>query len=272
MPPHRRGGPRGGRPRPGDRRLVGEEAGEIGGEIGRGCVAVGRTFGEALETDGGECRGDAVVEAIRGDRLLQQHRPKDFRLRLGRELAAAGEQPVEEQAQRVDVGRRTNRAERAVDLLRCHPGRRAEPRTGPRQLGELGLVAMVLHEFAEAEVAEFHRQVADRQIAAGRGRGARRQRPHEQHVSRLDVAVDDPGGVGVGDGGRQRADQFGGLSGWQGGRVAFQPLGEVAARAEFARDEDEAGGLPHLVDRHDVRMRQAGGDFRLADESLPKRG
>ena len=83
--------------------------------------------------------------------------------------------------------------------------------------------------------------------------------------------MDDAVGMGVRDGGGQRPHEFRGLPRDHRTGVVLQPFGKVAPRAVFARDEDEACLLAHLVDRDDVRVNQPRGQFCFADEPPPKR-
>ena len=85
----------------------------------------------------------------------------------------------------------------------------------------------------------------------------------EQHVARLDVAVDEPARVRrvqrVGDLGRDR-DRPGGLE----RALAPQQRLEVTARDVAHGDEQAAVALARLVDRDHVRVVEAGREARLA--------
>ena len=133
------------------------------------------------------------------------------------------------------------------------------------------VVGVVVEELAEAEVADLRDHVGDRHIAAAGCLARWPGRGHEQHVRRLDVAVDNAVGMGVRDGGGQCPHEFRGLPRDHRTGVVLQPFGKVAPRAVFARDEDEACLLAHLVDRDDVRVNQPRGQFCFADEPPPKR-
>ena len=93
----------------------------------------------------------------------------------------AGEEPVQQHAQGVDVGRRGEGL--AADLLRAGVGRREQAQPGPGRLPEGppgGVRAVRLQELGDAEVQELRRTVGG-----------------DQDVGRLEVAVD--GEVPVGE-------------------------------------------------------------------------
>ena len=94
----------------------------------------------------------------------------------------AGDDPVEDHAERVDVGLRPDGVER-LPLLGGHEGPRAEGHRLARRAGVLG--DLLVHRRAhrgDAEVADLH--------LPGAG---------DEDVRRLDVAVDDAVAVGVGE-------------------------------------------------------------------------
>ena len=158
---------------------------------------------------------------------------------------AAGEQLVEQDAERVDVRRRGHRL--AADLLRARVFRRhqLQPRRGRRQRLPAELR---VQQLGDAEVEQLGR-------AVGR----------HQHVGRLDVAVDDQVLVRVLDGGADVAEERQPGRGVEPVRVAvvddrlpFDVLhGEVGPAVRRAAAVEEAG---------DERMLEAGQDLPLVTE------
>ncbi len=129
------------------------------------------------------------------------------------------------------------------------PGGRPDDRSG-RGLG-LGRPEprKVLRQLGETEVQDLHVAV------------------RAQHdVFRLDVAVDDAGGVGgderAGDL-RRHVERFAHAEGG-----ARQPLAQRLALDVFGDDELRAVHLPDLVDGEDVRMIEGRGGARLLPEAL----
>ena len=174
------------------------------------------------------------------------HRVKPLRdLRLGvGVLAGVGDDPgqrlVEDAAERVDVGGGADRA--AAPLLRRHVLGGADDRGAAEH-------AAVAERLGEAEVGEEGAVAFD------------------QDVVRLDVAVDDAGGVGG-------VERFGDLAeqGDGAGRrqrpVAVDRPPQVAALDQAHRDDQLAVDLARVEDRHHRRMVEAGGEPGLAQEAL----
>jgi hypothetical protein len=172
----------------------------------------------------------------------------DFDVGGALERDRAGEAVEQDAAQGVDVGAAVEGA--ALDLLGGDVGDGAHELVGG---GEGGLRLLGAHLLDEAEVA----QVA---VAVG----ARRARG-EEDVGRLDVAVDQPTGVG----GVQRAGHLGHDSQRQGrfqAAVALQQGGQVHPVDIAHGDVEQPALLAGLVDRDDARVVDAGRDPRLAQE------
>ena len=165
----------------------------------------------------------------------------------------------------MDVGPGADRADRGVNLLGRHPRWRAHAGTGLRET-RCPVIVGCAGRFAEAEVAELHghpgRQGSRITGVCG----------HEQHVGRLDVAVDHALVVRVGDGPGECQHEMHGHPRRQRPRVLIEPLGQASARAELLGDVREPVGLADLVDRDDVWMRKPGCDLGLTQESPPQAG
>ena len=212
---------------------------------GRG-VAVGGEGGEGLEDgpldflgNGGPSppeRRDLAGDALGGDGLGIG--PGEGRL--------AGQHLVQHRAQRVDVGAAVEPA-LAGGLLRAHVRGRADDHAG---LGEPLGVARAFQHLADAEVRHQH-------LAVG----------GEEHVLRLDVAMDDAVAVGVVQGGRGLARDP--------ERVAHRELllaGEAGAEGlalDVGHGEPEpAGRVARVEHGEDVRVLEPGREADLAKEAL----
>ena len=154
-------------------------------------------------------------------------------------------QRVQDGSQGVDVGRRAGEVRPPLGLLRRHVAGRAEDRLGP------GQVAVGVEDLGQAEVGDLGRSVGV-----------------EQDIGRLEVAVDDPLVVGLGDRAGQDLDQPGGLRG--GPRRAVQLPVEAAARQVLQLEEGQAARLADMVDLDDAGVPEAGDRLGLGAE--PRRG
>lgn len=175
--------------------------------------------------------------------LLLQVPVEDLERGAAGERRTPGEQLVEEDAGAVDVDGGGLRA--ALGGLRGHVGRGADELVGagePRRVGEAG----------DAEVGEERVQ-----LAAGLA---------EQHVGRLEVAVDDAVGVAGGERvGDLRGQQAGGDRGER--SVLPQVAVEVGA-VDQVHDEGEQVALhDEVADPDDVRVGEAEQDGTLAQEA-----
>ena len=147
-------------------------------------------------------------------------------------------------------------------LLRGHVRRGPEQRAG---LGDRQGVAERRHDRPRRRVRRLDRrgrqaEVGDPDPAVGR----------DEDVGRLEVAVDDAGGVG----GRQAAARGGeGVDDLaQRPPAVLQPHVEARAGDVLHRHEDVVGEGADLVDRHHVGMGELGHRLRLAQEALAAGG
>ncbi len=83
----------------------------------------------------------------------------------------------------------------------------------------------------------------------------------QEDVSGREVAVYDAMGVSVREPARDRHRNPQGLRKRQ--RTVCEAHCERAAAEELQDEIRSIGGTPHVVERHDVRMREAGGRLRL---------
>jgi hypothetical protein len=152
-------------------------------------------------------------------------------------------------------------------LFGGHVRRRADHRAG---LGDVGRQRAGPGRVDRARGRHHRRLGADLVGGPGHAEVGHRDpaRAIDEHVARLDVAMDQAGGVG----GRQPAP---GLDVEAHDLIPARPLaGQVLAERrpldELHRQEHPARGLADLVDRDDVRVRQLGQGLGLADQ--PGRG
>ena len=227
-----------------DRRRAALAGLERGDHARRVRVAAGGLLRGGAHRDRGEPAGDGRVRRPRvGHRLgavLHGHGDEA--------VAAEGQLPgqalVEHDAQRVDVGARVDRA--AVGLLGREVVGAPDEHVGARDAG----LPVRVEGARDPEVGELHGPVAG-----------------EEDVLGLDVAVDHPLRLGVGQGAADLGADAGGLGGRQrplapDARLEVLPLHEL---------HDEVGALVVLApveQVHEVRVRQAGHQEGLAAEPL----
>ena len=154
---------------------------------------------------------------------------------------------IKDRPQRVGVRRRPDGPAGAAGLLGSHVAGRADDgaflRFGTAAVGLLG----------QTEINDL-------------GCAVRR----EEHVGRLQVAVDDAAVVGRVDGGRQSFHNPSRLG--RGQRRPLEFVGQAAALDEFQRKIRLALTLADLIDLHDVGVLQAGHRFGFAAETLDLTG
>ncbi len=213
--------------------------------VGRG-VAIGGRLGEGPHHRRIHCWRDGAARAGERPRVLGDA-PGDDRLGRGPgEWRFAGHHLVEHAAERVDVGAAVE-VGLAAGLLGTHVGRGADGEPG------LGERAGILGGPGDAEVGHQRVPLVD------------------QDVGRLDVAVDDPPLVGIGQ-------RLGHLAGEADRLVDRQlPLALEAGRERLALDhrhhvvEDAALGA-RIVHRQDVGVAEPRRDLDLAQEPLGAEG
>ena len=158
---------------------------------------------------------------------------------------------MKQAAERIDVRAAVDLV--AADLLRRDVVHRAQRPFG-RRLGGIGEPA------AEAEIAKPRVQGLIRAVIAG-----------DEDVARLDVAMDEPGGVrGIQRAGHLLQDRHRGVR-RQVTLAADHPL-QIAAGDVAHGEVEHAVDLAGVIDRDDVGMLEAGGEDRLLQEALPELG
>ena len=218
----------------------------VGHRLGRG-ITPARVFLEAFQTD----RLEVAVDPRNADsgrhRLLFAYLPQRLVDRVGLKRRSTREQLVQDCPQPVDVGRGGDLGMMAGDLLGRHVRGGPENQTGLRQ------AAVAVDALGESKIGDVGNVVFV-----------------EQDVRRLQVAVQDSAEVGIMNGTGDVPDQPG-----DGSRVVPEPghvALEVSARDQLEAQERAAAVLAHLVDRHDLRMIEAGDRLGLDTESLDRVG
>jgi hypothetical protein len=177
-------------------------------------------------------------------RLLRQHRLHQLVDPIGakRVRTRAGEDHVAKRAERVYVRHRRNRG--ALELLRARVGRRHRPMQ--RDVRRVQLPG-------DAEVQQLDGPVVG-----------------DQHVLRLDVAVDDQVAVGVGDAGadlQQQRDPF--VHG--GAALGAVPVDRDALHEFHHQVEQMVGRGPGIEEPRDIGMLEARQQLPLAHEPVAHR-
>ena len=174
---------------------------------------------------------------------------------LGAERVLPGEQVIEHDAERVDVGALVDGV--AADLLGRHGVRRAEPRADH---GQPGLGGVGVQELGDAEVEQLDH-------ALGRGVVAVRRSGGDEDVAGLEIAVDDAARVRRLE---RRADRLQVLEhlGRRDAPLVVEHAAQVGALEQLHHVErPPVGQLAELVDVDDVRVLDHVDRQRLAQEA-----
>jgi hypothetical protein len=235
------------RDRPGRGRAVAEPALEIVGEgVGRR-VPPRRVPLHRLLADGRQVDRQVGADRAGRGRLLPGHLRHHGMWRAVEGLAAR-DQLVEHHAQAILVGMRADGLRLAPRLLGSHVGGRAQQRALGRHR------RVLVQPLRQAEVEDP------------------RPAPLVQHdVLRLDVAVDHPLSVRVGQGPRQLADPAGRPPEVAGALLLLDHLGQRPPRNELRGDVVVLAGAAALEDGDDVRVVEVGRRLALAEEPLDER-
>ena len=193
----------------------------------------GRALGEALQADRLQVAWHPRLEPRRRYRLVKNDLPERLHRARPPERRPAGEHLVEDRPEGVDVGRRADLGRLPQRLLARHVAGRSHHLPAER----LALALLALQPLGQAEVGDLG--------YPGRV---------EQHVRRLQVAMNDPHPVDRRHGARQRHGQL--RRGPRRHRRAIQPLGQRPPFEQFEREIGQSARLAHLVDLHDMGMPQ----------------
>ena len=210
-------------------------------------VTLRAVFRQRLPDDGLELRRDVGAHLAQRSGRPGQDRRDDVVGRGTLERLAAGEHLVEHDAEGEHVRRRGDFG--ADQLLRSHVADRAHghARAGAHERG--CIFAPVLAELGQAEIENLR-------VAVRR----------DDHVLRLDVAVDDAGLVRGGQGRGDLCADFDDVGDRH--RAAANALAERLAIDHLHGDEAKVVMRADLVDVSDVRVMERRGRLRLLDEAV----
>jgi hypothetical protein len=218
---------------------------EIAGEVARRGVALVRVLRKAALDDPANGCGKAWDE--RGERLGLL--ADDGREGLSRGRAVEGPLPRRELVENQSRGELV-RAEihgTARRLLGRHERRRADDDSRRGEKGRLRVSEQGIRQLGDSEVEDLQESV---------------RRNHE--VFRLEVPMDDADSVRAREPVHELRAEIHDAAHRQG--TARQKLANGLPVDELHREVGHAGGMPDLIDRHDVRMIQRGGRARLLRE------
>ena len=241
------------RPHPG-RRLEGHwplahaEAAQVLAQRVGGRVTHRRVLRQQLGDDRLERPGHVGDELVERRRVVVDLSVGDAHGVVTGERRAPGDHLVHHDAERVEVAARIRLG--SLGLLGREVRRRTHHRPGLREV-RLG---RGIERPGDAEVGDLHRAVRA-----------------DQDVRRLDVTVDEPGGVGEAEGGGHLAGDLGGLLGGE-MAVGTQNVGQRPSVDVLHGDEVGRGVFPPVEHVDNVRMVEVRRRLRLAAEALDEVG
>ena len=252
-PPLFRGGARGhDGPRLRADRLV-AHALEIADEVAGPRVTVLGILGQAALDDPGQLGRRSGRGAGQRLRLLVENGAQRGHRRRPGEGPSGAQHLVEHPPERELVGAEVHRL--SASLLGRHVAHRAQHRVGvgDRCGGSGGTRVVVAgRQLGEAEVEDLHEAV-----------------PRDHHVFGFQVAVNDPGPVGLGQAGGHLHGHVEGPA--EGRRAGGEHVAQRLPLHQLHDDEEPGVGSAHVVDSEDVRMVQGGGRARLLFEAAHTR-
>ena len=208
----------------------------------RGVASV-RHFLQALEAERFQVAVHGRIPQRGTLRFLLQHQPHRGHARAARERRLAGQQFIKHRAQAIDIRARRQTAA-TFRLLGRDVGRRSEDGECASDPG------VALDQLGETEVTE-------QRLAAS----------IEQHVARLDVAMQDAALMRVMHRARELHHEFSGVAN-SGPPELLDSIRQRAALRQLHAEEMAAVILPDLVDEDDVWMMKASGGLRFHTEPL----
>ena len=170
-------------------RLSPLESTQVLGQAQRRGIPLAGCLIETFQADGLQVARDVGPEASRWHDLGGRDQLEGLDRRLAQERRAAGQGVVQDRAQGIGVGGRADLLRTALGLLGSHVIRRAHDLAGQ------GVARVGVEELGQAEVTHLGNPVDG----------------HE-HITRLEIAVDDPGPVGGVHGAGEGLHQRGGLA------------------------------------------------------------
>ena len=259
--------------RAGPDRLAGLEAPEVKSQVLGGGITAAGFLPQALQANGFEVARHGRLEAPGRYRLVLPHQAQRRINRRRRERRAAGQGFVEDRPQAINIHRRGDGRGLARRLLRGHVTGRAEHVATVRQVA-------AGQKLGQAEVGDLGAEVGGQSTRRRKSRAVHpfglslpvAFRPVQQHVRRLQVAMDDPLLVGVMDGVGQRCHEPRGLAGGLG--RAAQDVRQASPRHVFEhqvglrRGPARGGHLAEFVELNQVRVPEPGDGPGFLDKAL----
>ena len=203
---------------------------DVHGEFPGAGVAALWFLRHRLQADRLQITWDVVVDASRGPGLVVQDLVQEHS-RVAPKWELAGQEPVEDDAEGVNVAPAVDLVGLAAGLFGAHVGRSAQHLA---VLGHGDLTGLALGQ------AKVQQMWLSQRI--------------EKDVRGFDVTVHDAAVVGVLKGIGQNGDELGGLAGWE--RAGGQDVRQARAFDKLADQIRHPIRQPDLVDRDDRRMMQ----------------
>jgi hypothetical protein len=163
----------------------GAPLGPDGARLGRVLPAIPGTLGEKPHDERHDGVGRVDHRTKLGRRIERVHPQELFG--VARERSLAGQEPVEDAPERVEVRRARDVVHLVLDLLGSHVARRAGARMGRKFHGFRAAEALVVGVESEPGQAEIEHVDVGRLVLSAL----------DEHVRRLQIAVDDAASVCV---------------------------------------------------------------------------